>query len=66
MKPKPSWIAYAALGPISGPLAAGAVRNWRKGERVLAGFYVAAMVEAFVLAPIVLAHLTHLVGAHSG
>lgn len=61
---RPSWIAYAALGPISGPLAAGAVRNWRKGERVLAGFYVAAMVEFFVLAPLALTHLAGAIGAH--
>jgi hypothetical protein len=60
MKLKRSWIAYAVLGPISGPLAAGAVRSWRRGERVLAGFYVAAMIEVFVLAPVALAHLATL------
>lgn len=54
---RPSWVAYAALGPVTGPLAAGVVRNWRKGHRVLAGLYVIAMVEAFVVMPVALAHL---------
>ena len=62
MRPKRSWIAYAALGPISGPLAAGAIRSWRRGERVLAGFYVAAIIEVFALAPAVLAHLAQATG----
>lgn len=52
-----SWVAYAALGPISGPLAAGVVRNWRKGHRLLAGLYVVAMIEFFVLAPLAVVHL---------
>jgi hypothetical protein len=52
-----SWVAYAALGPVSGPLAAGVVRNWRKGRRLLAGLYVVAMVEAAVLASVALNHL---------
>jgi hypothetical protein len=63
MKPVPSWIAYAALGPVSGPLAAGVVRNWRKGERVLAALYVVAMAEAVVLTPVALMHLVGMSGA---
>lgn len=63
MKRTPAWIAYAALGPISGPLAAGAVRNWRKGERLLAALYVVAMVEAVLLAPFALEHLASMTGA---
>jgi len=62
MKRMPTWIAYAALGPVSGPLAAGVVRNWRKGERVLAAFYAVAMVEFFVLAPVALDHLASVAG----
>jgi len=34
---------YASLGPISGPLAAGFVRNWSRGDRVLALLYLAAI-----------------------
>ncbi|CAN7344631.1 hypothetical protein LJR219_001938 [Phenylobacterium sp. LjRoot219] len=59
-----AWTAYVALGPISGPLAAGAVRNWRKGARVLAGLYVVALLEAIVLTPLALAYLLTL--AHPG
>lgn len=57
MKRAVAWTTYIALGPISGPLAAGAVRNWRKGHRVLAGLYVIALIEAIVLTPVALAHL---------
>ncbi len=33
---------YAALGPITGPCAAGFVRNVRRGNLVLAGLWVVA------------------------
>ena len=57
MKRAFAWASYVALGPISAPLAAGVVRNWRKGQRVLAGLYAIALVEAIVLTPLALAHL---------
>jgi hypothetical protein len=57
MRRSHAWIAYAALGPLSGPLVAGVVRNWRNGHRVLAGLYVVAMAEAIVLMPVVLERL---------
>jgi hypothetical protein len=59
---RPSWVAYAALGPVSGPLAAGMVRNWRDGHRLLAGLYVIAMGEAVVLTPFALAHVLRITG----
>lgn len=49
------WSAFLTLGPITGPLAEGAVRNWRKGERILAALYVAAIGATYVALPGVLA-----------
>jgi hypothetical protein len=63
MKRIPPWMAYAALGPISGPLAAGVVRNWRKGARVLAALYVVAIVETLVLAPLLVERVMSLAGS---
>ena len=40
---------YAALGPITGPLAAGFVRNWGKGDRVLAVLYLMAIPSGLSL-----------------
>ena len=37
------FAAYAALGPITGPLAAGVVRNLRKREWLLAALYLIAL-----------------------
>jgi hypothetical protein len=36
----PRWAPYLALGPVSGPLAAGVVLNLRDGRPVLASLYV--------------------------
>jgi hypothetical protein len=43
---------YAALGPITGPLTARMVANWRRGDRMLAGIYAFAIVETAVLLPL--------------
>lgn len=40
-------LAYAALGPITGPLAAGVVRNLRGGAPGLAGLYVLAWIAIY-------------------
>jgi hypothetical protein len=48
---------YFVIGPISGPLLAGVVINFRAGRRMLAGFYAAALVEYVVLLPYVVAHM---------
>jgi hypothetical protein len=40
---------YAALGPITGPLAAGLTRSLNKGDRILAALYVAAIPSAYSL-----------------
>ena len=47
--------AYASMGPVSGPLAAGMVRSLRNRRPVLAGLYAVALVEAFFLLPYLLA-----------
>jgi hypothetical protein len=51
MKVKPLQIAvfagYAALGPITGPLTAGLVRNIRRGEKVLAALYAIAIPVSY-------------------
>jgi len=43
-----SWLRRVApwllLGPISGILAEGLYRNLRRGERVLAGLYILAII----------------------
>ena len=52
------WAPFLAMGPISGPLAEGVVRNLRKGDKVLAGIYAFAVVETFFVLPIVVAAAT--------
>lgn len=51
------FAAYAALGPITGPLVAGMIRNWRSGDRILAGLYVVALASVYVLLPVAAAQL---------
>jgi hypothetical protein len=48
---------YLLLGPISGPLAAGAVFNFREGRPVLGSLYAIALVEIAILLPYVTATL---------
>lgn len=52
------WAPFLAMGPISGPLAEGVVRNMRKGNKVLAGLYAFAVVETFFVLPIIVAGAT--------
>lgn len=48
---------FLLLGPISGPLLAGVVFNYREGRPVLAGLYAIALLEFVVLLPVVVAQL---------
>jgi hypothetical protein len=48
---------FLLLGPISGPLAAAMVHNFREGRPVLATLYGIALVEFVVLLPYVTATL---------
>ena len=48
---------FLLLGPISGPLLAGVVFNFREGRPVLAGLYAIALVEVTILLPVLVAKL---------
>ena len=48
---------FLAAGPISGPLLAGAVVNFRNGHPVLASLYVVALALFTVLLPAVAARI---------
>jgi hypothetical protein len=48
---------YFLVGPISGPLLAGVVINFRGGRPVLASLYAIALVEFTVCLPLIVAHL---------
>lgn len=48
---------FFLLGPISGPLLAGVVFNYREGRPVLATLYAIALLEFVVLVPLILARL---------
>ena len=48
---------FFLLGPISGPLAAGVVFNFREGRPVLAIMYAVALVELTLLLPVIVATL---------
>lgn len=48
---------YFLAGPISGPLLAGVVINFREGRPVLASLYAVALVEMTVLLPVITANL---------
>ena len=48
---------FFLLGPISGPLLAGIVFNFREGRPVLALLYAVALIEFTVLLPVFVAYL---------
>lgn len=48
---------FLLLGPISGPLLAGVVFNYREGRPVLASLYAIALLEFVALLPLVVARL---------
>lgn len=48
---------FFLVGPISGPLLAGVVFNFRDGRPVLASLYAVALVEYAILLPTMVAHL---------
>ena len=55
-----TFVAVAALGPISGPLVARMVVNWRRGDRLLAAMYGVAVVETALLLPLLAAYVLRL------
>ena len=48
---------YFLIGPISGPLLAGVVINFREGRPVLASLYAIALVQYVILLPAVLTRM---------
>ncbi len=48
---------FFLIGPISGPLVAGIVFNWRDGRPVLATLYAIALVQYAFLLPALIAKL---------
>ena len=48
---------FFLLGPISGPLLAGVVFNFREGRPVLALLYAVALIEFTVFLPVFVAYL---------
>jgi hypothetical protein len=48
---------YLLLGPISGPLIAGVVINFREGRPVLGSLYAIAAVEIAIALPLITASL---------
>jgi len=51
------WAAIAALGPISGPLVARMLVNWRRGDHVLAWIYGVAILATALLLPLLATQL---------
>ncbi len=49
---------YFLIGPISGPLLAGIVHNFRGGRPVLAIMYAVALIEYAFLLPSLIAKLS--------
>ena len=48
---------FFLIGPVSGPLLAGAVFNFREGRPLLGSLYAVAFVEFVVLLPLITAKL---------
>ncbi|MGH6908632.1 MAG: hypothetical protein ACREE0_00505 [Phenylobacterium sp.] len=55
---------FFLVGPISGPLLAGVVFNFRDGRPVLGGLYVIALVEYTFLLPALVAKATMMASAY--
>ena len=49
---------FFLAGPISGPLLAGVVLNFKEGRPVLAGLYAIALAEMTVCLPLITAKLS--------
>ena len=48
---------YFLIGPISGPLCAGVVINFREGRPVLATLYAIALIQYAILLPTLVARM---------
>jgi len=52
---------FLLVGPISGPLLAGVVFNFREGRPVLGSLYAIALAEFVVLLPAFTVHFGHMI-----
>lgn len=48
---------FFLIGPISGPLLAGVIFNWRDGRPLLSGLYAILLVQYVLLLPTLVAKL---------
>jgi hypothetical protein len=48
---------YFLIGPISGPLVAGVVINFREGRPVVGSLYALALVQYVILLPVITAKM---------
>lgn len=55
---------FFLVGPISGPLLAGVVFNFRDGRPILGGLYVIALVEYTFLLPALVAKFSVMAAAY--
>jgi hypothetical protein len=53
----PRWALYALLGPITGPLTLRLYRSLETRRPLLASLYGLAILETYVVLPIILSHL---------
>ena len=53
----PRWAPYLVLGPITGPMALRLYRSLEARRPVLAGLYGLAILETYVLLPLILLEL---------
>ena len=61
---KARWAPYLALGPVSGPLTAGVVLNFRDGRPVLGSLYTLALGLWLAVAPMWAVHMLPATLAH--
>ncbi len=47
---------FLLIGPVSGPLLAGVIFNFREGRPVLGSLYAIALVEFIILLPALTVH----------
>jgi hypothetical protein len=50
-------LPFLLLGPITGPIVAGVVFNFREGRPVLAGLYAILLVTLTICLPVITANL---------
>ena len=49
-------VPFFLIGPISGPLLAGVIFNFREGRPILSSLYAIALAEYVILLPLLTVH----------